>query len=110
MRVQAQLNHRELTALIICVAFMVATFVLSIVDRTSLVHATRMIVNPNYQQLRYTGTIVMPDQAAGMCRLVQFDNRTIELRHAEIAECFAKSGVNSPFGRMDSLRDAFSRK
>jgi hypothetical protein len=110
LRVLAQLNHRERTALIICVAFIAATLVLSIVDHASLIHITRAMIDPSYLQLRYTGTIVTPDQTDGMCRFVQFDNRTIELRHAEIAKCFGKSGVNSPYGRMDSLRDAFSRK
>ena len=110
MRILAQLNYRERMALIICMAFIIATLVLSIVDRTSLFHVTRMMIDPNYQQLRYTGTIVTREQAAGMCRFVQFDNRTSEIRHAEIAECYTDRGVNSPFSRMISLRDAFTKK
>jgi len=110
MRVLAQLNNRERTTLIICAAFIAATLFLSFVDKMSLVHVTRMMIDPNYQQFRYTGTIVTPDQADGMCRFVQFDNRTIEFRRAEVADCFAKRGINSPYGRMNSLRDAFTRK
>ncbi len=110
MRVLAQLNRRERIALIVCVAFIVATLVLSIADQMALIHITRTMINPNYQQLRYTGTIVTPDQAPGQCRFVQFDNKTSELRHAELGDCFGRPGVNSPYGRMESFRDAFSKK
>jgi hypothetical protein len=110
LRVLAQLNNRERTALIICVAFIIATLALSMVDQTSLIHVTRTMIDPNYLKLRYTGTIVMPDQSPGQCRFVQFDNKTSEIRHAELAECFSKPGVNSPYDRMNSFRDAFSRK
>ncbi len=110
MRVLTQLNRRERIALIVCVAFMIATLVLSFTDRTSLVHITKTIINPDYLKLRYTGTIVMPDQSSGQCRFTKFDNKTSEIRHAELGDCFGKTKVNSPYGRMESLRDAFSKK
>ena len=110
MRIADQLNSRERTALIVCLAFIVATMLLAIADQTSLVHVARTMVDPNYQRLRYTGTIVIPDQPAGMCRFVQYDNKTSEFRSTEIAECSAKPGVNTPFNRFDALRDTFSKK
>jgi len=110
LRVLAQLNRRERIALVICLTFIVATLLLSIADRTSIVHITRSMIDPNNQQLRYTGTIIIPDQAAGQCRFTQFDNKTSEFRHTELGECYGKSGVNSPYSRMESLRDAFSKK
>jgi hypothetical protein len=109
MRVLAQLNNRERVALIVCATFIVATVVLTFIDRTSLIHATRLMIDPNYQQLRYTGTIVTPDHSPGMCRFVQYDNRTSEFRNTEIAECFGRSGGNSPFARLNSLRESFKK-
>ena len=110
MRIADQLNSRERTALIICLAFIVATMLLAVVDQTSLVHTARTMMDPNYLRLRYTGTIVIPDQPQGMCRFVQYDNKTSEFRDTEIAECLGKAGVNSPYNRFDALRDTFTRK
>ena len=110
MRVLTQLNNRERIALAICAVFIVATLLLTLIDRTSLVHATRTIINPNYLQLRYTGNIVVPDDNPGMCRFSKYDNRTSELRHTEIAECYDKSKENSPNARLNSLRETFKKQ
>lgn len=110
MRVVAQLTRRERIALIICVAFSVATLFLSFADQTSLIHISKLMIDPDYLRLRYTGTIITPDQAPGQCRFTQYDNKTSEFRHTELAECYGKPEVSSPYGRMNSLRDAFSRK
>jgi len=109
MRIQAQLTHRERTSLIFCLAFMAATLFLSFADQNSFIHTARMMIDPNYLQLRYTGTIVTPEPTFGMCRFVQYDNKTSEFRNTEISECFSKSGINSPYSRMNSLRDTFKR-
>src|SRR4029077_14734996 len=109
MRITEQLNSGERTALIMCVAFIVATLLLAMVDRTTLIHTARMMMDPNYLQVRYTGTIVIPDQPSGMCRFVQYDNRTSGFGNTEIAECYAKRGINSPGNRIDALRDTFRR-
>ena len=109
MRIRTRLSSRERTALIFCLAFISATFVLSFYDDTSFIHAIRATMDPNYQQLRYTGTIVIPEQTYGMCRFVQYDNKTSEFRNTEVGECYGRSGVNSPYSRMNSLRDTFKR-
>ena len=109
MRISTELNSRERTALIFCLAFLAATLLLSFVDRNSIIHSVRSTLDPNYLQVRYTGTIVTPNQSNGMCRYVQYDNRTSEFRNTEVAECFGKSGMYSPHSRMDSLRDTFKR-
>jgi hypothetical protein len=109
MRILAQLNRRERIATAVCVAFIAATLLLSILDRMSLFHVARSMMDPNYQQLLYTGTIVIPDKIPGQCRFTQYDNKTSEFRNTEIADCYSKSRINSPISRMDSLRDAFSK-
>jgi len=109
MRISAQLNSRERTALIFCLAFMGATLLLSFVDQDSFIHTVRSTMDPNYLQFRYTGTIVIPDQPNGMCRFVQYDNKTSEFRNTDVAECYARPGMNQPYSRMNSLRDTFKR-
>jgi hypothetical protein len=109
MRIVSQLNGRERAALLFCVAFMVATLVLSTFDQRLIVHQARSLVDPNYLDVTYTGTIVVPVQQSGQCRYTQFNNRTIELKGSEIAECYNSSPMNQPGARMNSLRDAFKR-
>jgi hypothetical protein len=109
VRIAARLNSREQTALIFCLAFMGATLLLSFVDQNSFIHSVGSTMDPNYLQFRYTGTIVIPDQPNGMCRFVQYDNKTSEFRNTDVAECYAKPGVNSPYSRMNSLRDTFKK-
>lgn len=109
MRFVSQLNGRERTALLFCVAFMVATLVLSTFDQRLIVHHARSIVDPNYLDVTYTGTIVVPVQQSGQCRFTQFNNRTIELKGSEVTECYNRSPMNAPGERMNSLRNAFKR-
>ena len=109
MRVAAQLNHRERGALVFCLAFIIATLLLSFVDRNSFIHTARSMLNPNYLQVNYTGTIVTPQPDSSMCRFVEYDNRTSEFRNTEVADCLRKSGGTAPFARMDALRDTFKR-
>lgn len=109
MRILKELNGRERTALVFCVAFMLATLVLSTFDQRSILHNARSMIDPNYLDVTYTGTIVVPAQTSGQCRFTQFNNRTIEFKGTAIAECYGKSGMNSPNDRMNSLRDAFKR-
>ena len=108
MRISAQLNSRERTALIFCLAFMAAILLLSFLDQNSFIHTFRSTIDPN-QQLRYTGTIIYPEQANGKCRFVQYDNRTSEFRNTEVADCYARPGIYSPNSRIDSLRNAFKK-
>ena len=109
MQVPAHLNQRERTGLIFCVAFMVATLFLSFVDQNSFIHTARSIINPNYLQINYTGTIVTPQPDSSLCRFVEYDNKTSEFRNTEIDDCLRKSRGTAPFARMDSLRDTFRR-
>ena len=109
MRISAELSSRERTALIFCLAFMAATLLLLFIDQNSFIHTLRSTIDPNYLQLRYTGTIITPDQSKGMCRFVQFDNKTSEFRNTEFAECYNRPSSYSPHSRMDSLRDTFKK-
>jgi len=103
------LTSRERTALVFCVAFMIATLVLSTLDQRSIVHTVRSSINPNYLDLRYTGTIVQPAKASGQCKYTQFNNRTIEFIGSEINDCLNNRNPYSPSERMNSLRDAFKK-
>jgi len=109
MRAIAKLNSRERAGLIFCLAFIAATLLLSLLDKSSMYHALRSTLDPNYLQFRYTGTIVTPDQVSGMCRFVQYDNKTSEFKNSELAECYSKPSVNTPHSRIDSLRDTFKK-
>jgi hypothetical protein len=109
MRIRPRLSHRERNALVFGVAFMAATLFLSFVDQNSFIHTARMMIDPNYLQVNYTGTIVTPAPTSGMCRFVEYDNKTSEFRNTEIANCLRKSGPISPNSRMDALRDTFKR-
>jgi hypothetical protein len=108
MRIVSELNGRERTALLFCVAFMLATLVLATFDQRSIIHHARTMIDPNYLDVTYTGTIVQPAQQSGQCRYTQFNNRTIEFKGTAIAECYGRSTV-SPTDRMNSLRDAFKK-
>ena len=109
MRISNELSGRERTALIFCLAFMAATLLLTFVDQNSFIHSVRSTIDPNYLQLRYTGTVIIPDQSKGMCRFSQYDNRTSEFRNTEVAECYNRPSSYSPHSRMDSLRDTFKK-
>jgi len=109
MRISAELNSRERTALIFCLVFMAATLLLTFIDQNSFIHTVRSTIDPNYLQLRYTGTVIIPDQPNGQCRFIQYDNRTSEFRNTEVAECYNRPSVYSPHSRMDSLRDTFKK-
>ena len=109
MRISNELSGRERTALIFCLAFMGATLLLTFVDQNSFIHTVRSTIDPNYLQLRYTGTVITPDQSKGMCRFSQYDNRTSEFRNTEVAECYNRPSSYSPHSRMDSLRDTFKK-
>ena len=109
MSIAKQLTGRERTALVFCVAFMMATLVLSTFDQRSIVHTVRSSIDPNYQDVRYTGTIVQPARASGQCRFTQFDNRTIEFMGSGIGDCFNNRNPYSPNERLNSLRDAFKK-
>jgi len=109
MRILTQLNRRERIALVACLLFIAATLCLSFVEQARVFHLARSMMDPESQRIRYTGTIVVPEQMPGLCRFVQFDNRDSESRRTELAECFGKPGINSPYDRMNSLRDAFKR-
>jgi hypothetical protein len=112
MRVMAQLNRRERTAIIVCVGFIAATILLSFVDQFRVYRFARSLADPEYERLRYTGTIVVPTvpgQAQGQCRFTRFDNKTSELRGSEVANCFGGPAATSANDRINSLRDAFKR-
>src|SRR5262245_59971091 len=109
MRVQSKLSRRERTALIFCVAFILATVALSFFDKSSLLYSVRVPFDNTDPKLRYTGTIVVPDQPTGRCSFTQYDNKTSEFRGTEYGECFGKPDVNSPFFRMNALRDTFKK-
>jgi hypothetical protein len=108
MRVLAQLNRRERTAIIVCIGFIAATLLLSLVDQFRVYRYARSMMDPEYQRLRYTGTIVVPNMQ-GQCRYTQFDNKTSELRGSEVVDCIGGVGATSAGNRMNSLRDAFKR-
>ena len=109
MRFVSHLTGRERTALLFCVAFMIATLVLSTFDQRVIMHHARSIVDPNYLDVTYTGTIVIPVEQSGQCRYTQFNNRTIELKGSALAECYRSSPLNQPGERMNSLRNAFNK-
>ena len=109
MRFVSGLTGRERVALLFCVAFMLATMVLSTFDQRTIVQQARSIIDPNYLEVTYTGTIIVPTQNSGQCRYTQFNNRTIELKGSEVTECYRRSALNQPGDRMNSLRDAFNR-
>jgi hypothetical protein len=64
------------------------------------------------QDGRYSGVIVIPSGTAGLCRHLQFDNNTGALRESAPGDCRDElsPGINSTEGRMNAIRDAFSRK
>jgi hypothetical protein len=58
-----------------------------------------------------TGSIVMRGGADGACRQFKFDNTTGDLRRGVDVACNDKApATNSTEGRMNAVRDAFSRK
>ena len=101
------LNGRERTALVFCVAFMMATLALAAVDQNSVLNTARSFIDPNYDDVPYTGTIVVPTRDMGQCRFTEFNNRTIEFTRSKLAECYLRGELYSPTARMNSLRDAF---
>jgi hypothetical protein len=60
---------------------------------------------------RTTGSILMRGGADGACRQMKFDNATGRLKQDIDTACDNKApGTNSTEGRMNAIRDAFSKK
>lgn len=60
---------------------------------------------------KYAGVILIPGGTDGRCRKVNFDNVTGTLREEGNAACSSPtSGANSTEGRMNAIRDAFSKR
>ncbi|HTS40602.1 MAG TPA: hypothetical protein VMH84_08700 [Xanthobacteraceae bacterium] len=107
MRFLTQLSRRERTALVICLGFIAATFLVSYAEQTSIFYYGRFR-DPEFQKRQYTGTIVIPEQNLGQCRFTQFNNKTSEFTRSEVGDCYSRPDVNQ-FDRMHSLRDAFKK-
>jgi hypothetical protein len=60
------------------------------------------------QESRYVGKIVLP--GGGGCRRLTFDNRDGAVEESDVSRCKAAQGTNSSEGRINAIRDAFSRK
>ena len=61
---------------------------------------------------RYTGTILIPNGADGLCRRLAFDNNTGALRQRSSGSCDTDDGTtgNSTMGRMTAIRESFSKR
>ena len=60
---------------------------------------------------RTTGSILMRGGADGACRQLKFDNATGSLKQDVDTACDSKTlAKNSTEGRMNAIRDAFSKK
>ena len=110
LRVLTQMNPRDRTALIICVAVFATILFLSVANQTKLIHITKSWINPDYQRDSYVGAIVIPDRASGQCRFVRYDNKSSETGRTELTECPGKLRVDSLNNRMDAVQDNFQKK
>jgi hypothetical protein len=64
------------------------------------------------QDGRYSGVIVIPSGIVGQCRHIEFNNNTGAFRETGSGECRDEptQAPNSTEGRMNAIRDAFSKK
>jgi hypothetical protein len=63
---------------------------------------------PVAQRSPYVGKILLP--GGGGCRQLTFDNRDGALEESDVSRCKDAQGPNSSEGRMNAIRDAFSKK
>jgi len=64
--------------------------------------------NPAAQQSPYVGKILLP--GGGGCRRLTFDNRDGAVQEGDASQCKDAQGTNSSEGRINAIRDAFSKK
>jgi hypothetical protein len=60
------------------------------------------------QESPHVGKISLP--GGGGCRQLRFDNRDGAVEESDVSRCTNVQGTNSSEGRMNAIRDAFSRK
>jgi hypothetical protein len=60
---------------------------------------------------RYIGKIIIPDEIAGRCRYLEFNNVTGAFREGATIQCdYASFDADSAPTRFDAIRDAFSKR
>jgi len=106
------LNRREIAALIASIALLAGTALLLALERlppASPVQAAKPTAGAADPEPIYTGTIITPDPNTGICRHVQFDNRTGEFRRTDLARCDSSPAFNPALGRLHVIRDSFRK-
>jgi len=114
IRASRRLSRLGVFGLLGCTAILVAMIAFVVLDvfPNSTDRARESPVQTDTRASSHTGVITIRTGSGGQCRRVQFDNSTGAFLEEESGECRPQggSGTNSTEGRMNSIRDAFSKK
>jgi hypothetical protein len=107
-------NKLAVASLVLYAGTLVAAvtwFILNQISRAEIEEARRADAIAIASGQRYTGTVVLPLNAAGLCRHLDFDNITGALRERATSACSEETVAgNSTLGRMTAIRDSFARR
>lgn len=111
-------RHRRkrstIAGLLVYAVFLVVTiawFVFYQFPRTSIEGPPRSAPDAPAQADRYSGAIMIPLETGRGCRQLKFDNNSGGFQDGGVAPCREDvPGTNSTEGRMNVIRDAFSKK
>ena len=114
MRSQHPLKQSTRTGLFVYAAFLMGTiawFAFYQFPRSFIDGPSRSPADATARVDRYTGEIMIPLDSGKGCRQVKFDNNTGNFQDGGVAACRDDTpGTNSTEGRMNAIRNAFSRK
>jgi hypothetical protein len=115
MRVSRRNNWVGISGLIVCAALlslMIVALAFGFFPLASIEALRQSPPDAVGQGGRYSGVIVIPSGIARQCRRLQFDNNTGAFHETGSGECRDEptQAPNSTEGRMNAIRDAFSKK
>jgi cytochrome c-type biogenesis protein CcmE len=112
-----QARTRNKVAIVIFVVYTVALATAVVfatlrqITRTEIEDARKAAAQAAAEQRRYIGTIVIPADIIGRCRQLEFDNITGAIREGDEIQCSYESfSTDSTSNRIDTIRDAFSKR
>jgi len=114
IRASRRLSRLGVFGLLGCTTILVAMMAFVILDvfPNSTERAQESPVQTDTRASGHTGVITIRTGSGGQCRHLQFDNSTGAFWEGGSGECRPQvgSGTNSTEGRMNSIRDAFTKK
>ena len=114
MRSERRRDRSVVVGILVCGTFLMATiawFVFYQFPNHLMDGPQRFATEKTDQTNRYAGDILIPLGVDRACRHITFDNMTGSFQEGGVAKCADDApGTNSTQGRMNAIRDAFSKR